>query len=286
MDTSIIIASLGRAKILGEAIARLDKQTKKPLQLIVVVHDKSDLPDVLPQEAMVLFSEKGTTIQRNRGIDACSPDSDFWLFIDDDTFLHPTYLERMERIFEANPHVAGLSGNLIRNGDVSINEADRLLLDYQDEGSGQALERGALYGCNFGVRASMASNIRFDERLVLYGWLEDADFSMNLGRHGGICYSPELICVHLMFQSGGRSNHVRFGFSQIMNPYYLCRKNKDVFPFAEVLKAHWLKSVPANCAGAIVGPSRKSRVQRLWGNLIAFRFLVAGRIVPEHACEL
>jgi glycosyltransferase involved in cell wall biosynthesis len=271
--------------ILGETLSRLENQIKRPVQTLVVVPTKEDLPEVIPDFVEVVFSKKGSCVQRNVGIEHSQEDSDILLFIDDDTFLHPTYIAFIEHMFSENQEVAGVTGHLLRNGDVSIEEADRLLSDC-DAAYETLLTPGGFYGCNFAVRKSMLSNLRFDERLVLYGWLEDADFSMQFRQTGRICFAQALKAVHLMYPSGGRTNHVRFGFSQIMNPYYLSNKNKKLFPFSEVIKNHWAKAFPANLIKGMGGSARKWRRDRLRGNLIAFRFILMGKMNPEYATEL
>jgi GT2 family glycosyltransferase len=270
--------------ILGETLSRLKNQIKRPVQTLVVVPSKEDLPETIPDFVEVVFSEKGSCVQRNVGIDQCNVDSDILLFIDDDTFLHPTYVEFLEKTFSENREVAGVSGHLLRNGDVSIEEADELLRDC-DATYELLLTPSGFYGCNFAVRKSALSNLRFDERLVLYGWLEDADFSMRFRQSGKICSAHALKAVHLMYPSGGRTNHVRFGYSQVMNPYYLSIKNKKLFPLSEVIKKHWLRAFPANLIKG-GGSGGKWRRDRLRGNLIAFKFILMGKIIPEYATEL
>ena len=285
MKITIIIPSVGRDLILGETLSRLDHQTKQPEQILVVVPSKADLPESIPSSVEVIFSLKGICVQRNTGIEYCRTDSEIILFIDDDTFLHPTYIEFLERTFVENPDIGGVTGLLLRNGDVSINEADRLLQDC-DATFDPRLSSYHFYGCNFALRKAMLGNLRFDERLVLYAWLEDADFSMNFGQVAKICFAPALKAVHLMFPSGGRTNHIRFGFSQVMNPYYLCIKNKPIFSFSEVIKEHWLRGVSINLIKGVFGVNKKWRRDRLRGNLIAFRFILMGKILPEYASKL
>ena len=284
MRTAIIIPSLGRAVVLGEALLRIKNQTQAPHQVIVVVTAQEDLPDDIPDFVTVIFSGKGTCVQRNVGIDNCDEDVDFVLFIDDDTFLHPSYIQEMERIFSGNPDFAALAGILLRNGDISIDEADALLQNYVCESS-PVLSDAGLYG-SYAIRKSLLTEIRYDERLVLYGFLEDSDLGMNLRKKGPIKSSSSLVAVHLMYASGGRANHVRFGFSQVMNPFYLCLKNGKSFPLSEMLSRHWFRGVPANLVGILTGPNRRSRRDRFKGNMIAFGLLLTGRVMPEHATKL
>lgn len=290
MRTTIIIPSVGRIGILGETLLRIANQKVKPLEVLVVVPSVEDAPESVPDYVRVILSEKGSCHQRNVGIKNCCSACEFIVFMDDDTFLHPEYIERVEKLFTEKPELSGLTGHLLRNGDVSVEEADALLAEYRypehEESNTWKLSEGLLYGCNSAVRRASLENVRFDERLVLYGWLEDADFSHHLSKHGLVCYSPELIGVHLMYPSGGRSNHVRFGFSQIMNPFYLHRKNGPALRFSEVLRGHWGKAVAANLVRSMIGNNKSVRRDRLRGNMVAFKLLILGRVEPEYAKEL
>ncbi|WP_372846860.1 glycosyltransferase, partial [Pontiella sp.] len=243
-----------------------------------------DLPDIIPDYVTVLFSEKGSCVQRNCGIDHCQDESDAIVFIDDDTFLHPTFICELERLFAENPEFAALKGILIKDGGITVDEAMELLESHTPE-KAEVLKSASLYG-GYAIRTSMLDGLRYDERLVLYGWLEDADLAANLRKKGSIGCSRSLVGVHLMFSSGGRSNHVRFGFSQIMNPFYLSKKNRDVFSFQSVFRDHWFKAVGANVRGMIIERDRKMRWDRFKGNVIAFGMLLSGRVEPEYAGKL
>ena len=130
-----------------------------------------------------MFGSAGTSIQRNRALDALQSRSDVVFFFDDDFVPSPYWIERTVRIFRADAGVAGVSGRVVRDGAmsdaVSWEEADRLIgeadiSDPEDDLS----EAPDLYGCNMAFRMSaIGADVRFDERLALYGWLEDKDFS-------------------------------------------------------------------------------------------------------------
>lgn len=287
MKTAIIIPSTGRAEILGKTLERLVRQLKAASQVLVVVVEQLDLPEKIPDFVTVVFAEKGSTTQRNAGIERVMSDVDLLLFIDDDTFLHRNYIEMLEKIFEDHEDLIGVSGQVVRNGDVTIDEADEILnaISATDIVTPiEIVDSGGLYGCNMAVRKSLMGDVRFDERFVLYGWLEDADFAFNLKIYGRVCRSMALKCVHLMYSTGGRSNHVRFGFSQVMNPLYLSLKHRQ--SIMKMMREHWLKGVPKNILCSVFGPNRVDRFNRLKGNLIAFSLILCGRIQPEFAVKL
>ena len=73
------------------------------------------------------------------------------------------------------------------------------------------------------IRASMIGDLRFDERLVLYGWQEDIDFTSQLRQRGRVVCVSNIRGVHLGLKAG-RVSGERFGYSQVVNPVYLIRK--------------------------------------------------------------
>lgn len=81
----------------------------------------------------------------------------------------------------------------------------------------------SLYGCYFGDRMSAAPELRFDNWLPLYSWLEDLDFSRRLLRIGCLARVDDAVIGHRGVKSRGRTQHARFGYSRMMNPLYLHR---------------------------------------------------------------
>ena len=73
------------------------------------------------------------------------------------------------------------------------------------------------------IRTSAIGALRFDERLPLYGWQEDIDFTSQLRASGRVVGLNTLNGVHLATKSG-RISGMKFGYSQIANPVYLVRK--------------------------------------------------------------
>jgi hypothetical protein len=132
------------------------------------------------------------------------------------------------------------------------------------------------------MRADQIGALRFDERLVLYGWQEDIDFTSQLGRYGRIVSLSSLIGVHLGVK-GGRLSGVRHGYSQVINPVYLLRKGTMPVGFAVDLIA---RNVAANVARCVWPEPYVDRRGRLKGNLLAAYHLLRGRIEPEYVLNL
>src|SRR5690606_25023936 len=75
------------------------------------------------------------------------------------------------------------------------------------------------YGCNMAIRMAPVRehDIRFDENLPFYAWLEDVDFSRQLVPFGRIVRADQLRGVHLGTKKAGRSPGKRLGYSQVAN---------------------------------------------------------------------
>jgi GT2 family glycosyltransferase len=211
-------------------------------------------------------------------------------FLDDDVELDRHYLEYIEDEIAANSEIAIVTGTIIADGcnnrPLSREEARCLVSDSirQSNDGGDPVEINDAYGCNMCVRRELLDSIQFDERLALYGWLEDADFCHQCRQAGKVVRSKRAALVHLGVLSG-RVSGVRFGFSQIMNPLYLARKG-SLPSIYHVVKNHWAKAVSSNILYSVFGDPYVDRYGRLRGNLIAFRMVVAGNIDPEYVRQL
>jgi hypothetical protein len=139
------------------------------------------------------------------------------------------------------------------------------------------------YGCNMAFRLASIGDLRFDERLVLYGWLEDRDFAAGLARRGGrLVKSADAIGVH-MGVKGGRMAGERFGYSQIVNPLYMLRKG--TMTLGQVAD-HLFRNMSANLGRSLRPEPFIDRRGRLWGNLLGIADVLRGRMQPERAAAL
>jgi hypothetical protein len=208
-------------------------------------------------------------------------------FFDDDMELCPSYLAHMVRLFSTDPEIVVACGYMLADGgrgDMVLREhASQLCANAEvkvaayDRIPTKPLDYG--YGCNLIVRASAARHNRFDERLSLYAWLEDSDFSHRCTR--GLkqpVINLAARCVHLGWR-GGRISGRKMGYSQIVNPIYLWRKAR-VFSLPHIVVQYWMRCLVANCLGLICGKPEEDRLERLKGNVMAFRDLLVGRCDP------
>jgi GT2 family glycosyltransferase len=140
------------------------------------------------------------------------------------------------------------------------------------------------YGCNMAMRiaAVEAAHCRFDERLPLYGWLEDVDFGHQLAQRGRIVKTLAAQGVHLGIKEG-RQSGMRLGYSQIANPIYLSRKG--TLPWLRALRLI-SRNIAANLLRLMIPEPYIDRSGRASGNIKAFKDLLSGSLTPERILEL
>ena len=288
-QTTIVIPTCGRAAILHETVVALQAQTALPREILLCSGDENSiLPETrsVPHVRVILAAKKGSAPQRNACLDKVT--TPYILFLDDDVVLAANYIASMEAQFEQRPDIALADGEMAADGahtdtGYSHDEGRKILAAYKP--MGQVAPLSSATGCCF-VRTAIARAVRFDERLSLYGYLEDLDFSTRAKKLAGIVRNGGTALVHLGVPAG-RTSGLRLGYSQIVNPIYL-RKKSGVPGLGRLLVHFWLRFVVSNLLHSVVrkSNSRQDRPGRLRGNLLAFADLFRGRIDPERILSL
>jgi GT2 family glycosyltransferase len=284
----VLVATLGRAELTRQIVDRLHEQTRRPDGIVVIGVSEDDIRgvDQARGNPQVLLGPRGLCAQRNRGLGWVEGKSDILVFFDDDFVAAPDYLEQVERLFEERPEIAGLTGQLIADGihggGFSFDQAVAMVEADADSTPLRLAPTTGLYGCNMALRAAMVGHLRFDENLPLYGWQEDIDFSRRVGRQGSLLHASNLRGVH-MGARGGRISGVRFGYSQIANPFYLTRKGTMPLRMALGLIA---RNMTANLRGSLRSDPHIDRRGRVRGNLMALGDIVRGRSSPGRILDI
>lgn len=283
------IPTVGRADVLSRTVAELTSQTRPPDQVIVCGTEMADVVGVaqaLP-DICLLFSPGSLTRQRN-AIIAAADDADIVVFFDDDFLPHSRYLAAVEAHMVKSPSTALVTGLVIADGikgaGLSVAEGLEILRRFPD-GRMRAHPVFSAYGCNMGIRLAplRQHGLQFDERLPLYGWQEDVDFSRRLAVHGAIMQLEDAQGVHLGTKLG-RGSGLRLGYSQVVNPLYLAAKRLG-YPAGYALQ-HIGRNVAMNLARSFRPEPYIDRRGRLLGNALALRDLLGGRLLPERVLEL
>jgi GT2 family glycosyltransferase len=280
---AVVIASTRRPQLLGETLASLLAQTRPADVVLVSVAERSDAPVPLPVGVQLVLAPRGLTRQRNAALDALDPDVELVTFFDDDAEPAHDYLEKARAFAERHPDVVLFDGRVVADGSVSgeISRDDARLLLADHVPTEAARRQPEAYGCNMTVRRMVAALVRFDERLPLYGWLEDRDFAIRCARLGPVLRYEGCAIVHLG-TSSGRLAGSRMGWSQVVNPYYLW--DKGVLSSRQ-LGQFWLRAIGGNAHGLMRHDPVLDRRGRLTGNLRGFG-AVLRRQGPEGVLEI
>jgi GT2 family glycosyltransferase len=280
----VVFASRGRPTLLAAAVARLMQQTCRPTSVVVSCPHSDDagpvrdLPDVT-----ILCGASGLAAQRNAALRCVPADTDVVVFFDDDFVPRHDWISQAAAVLHGNPGVAAVTGALLADGikgpGLAIADAE-VLLAGSDAAEPWLRESSIPYGCNMAFRWSAVVGCRFDERLVLYGWLEDRDFGAALARGGHrIVKAGAMVGVHLGVKAGRVSGR-RLGYSQVVNPVYLHRKG--TMPLAAVAD-HLFRNLASNLVRALRPEPYIDRRGRLRGNLHGLADVLRGIIEPERA---
>lgn len=288
----IIIATKGRPDAIPQVLRLLEAQTLRPDIVIISAHEKADVGffESFNLNVGIVFGPAGSSQQRNLGMEAILHDTDIIIFFDDDFAPSANWVERCVDAFYADNTVVGLTGIVIKDGAkskgpaVTWDEALKLIDGYKTAliSSNLTVPCTSLYGCNMAFRSSRIGKLRFDERLVLYGWLEDTDFSRRMATRGRLVQAHTNYGVHLAIRSG-RVSGKKFGYSQIVNPWYLCKKG--VLTKKQAFR-NMRKSFVKNLIKSFRPEAHLDSRGRLSGNLIGMLELLSGKCRPERAAQL
>jgi GT2 family glycosyltransferase len=290
MKIGLVIPSHSRSDILQNVLAQLMLQRQVPDYVVLSAVDVSDLPKTSHYEANIrtILGSPGLACQRNRGMACLTGLVDVIVFLDDDFLVGRDYFLNLKTIFERDNSIVGVTGHVIADGASSKGLAfdeGLILLEKYAKGTKpcpSAREVTGTYGCNMAFRTSAIGALRFDERLPLYGWQEDLDFSGALRGTGRIVQTNRIWGVHLGTKRG-KGSEVRLGYSQIINPAYIVHKGNMSLAFASQLV---MRNFIANLVKSICPENYIDRRGRLRGNLLGLLHLMSGRLTPEYILEL
>ncbi|AOX16563.1 hypothetical protein A0U89_04830 [Kozakia baliensis] len=281
------IATSGRAAILSEMVKDLKKQTVKPYRIVISYSKPSDIEGIDLDGVELLQGKQGLTAQRNAILDNAR-DADIIQFFDDDFFPKNDFLEQVANAFRADSNVVGVTGQVIADGakgpGLTVSFARTQLISNQfDASDSQKEDVFNTYGCNMAFRISALeiSKIRFDEKLPLYGWYEDMDFSRRLLPYGRLIKVKTAIGVHLGSKAG-KSPGCRLGYSQVVNSFYLAHKGS--YPWDHAFRSAG-RHVLINALRSAKPEQWVDRRGRLKGNLIGLWDVIRGRLTPERASQ-
>jgi glycosyltransferase involved in cell wall biosynthesis len=288
-NIAVVVATLGRPGIVTATLSHLlETQTLKPAAVIVSCVVREDAGDAANLPAVTLVTGRpGLPAQRNAALAALPPGIDVVAFFDDDFVAEADWLAAAARTFRDEPQVVAFTGSVLADGikgpGLSFDDAVRIVKSVDRSSPWSRTEPYSPYGCNMAFRVSAIGDLKFDERLVLYGWLEDRDFGGALAKRGGRLIKCASACgVHMGVKSG-RVPGDRLGYSQIVNPIYLLRKGTMT---VGQVASHLFRNISSNAARAARPEPFIDRRGRLRGNFRGLADVLRGRLEPDRAAEI
>jgi hypothetical protein len=284
----VIFATKGRANILVEVFDRLRHQSRKPDSIIISCPALDDAGELARRgDVKLVLGPAGLPHQRNAALRQLDTETAIVVFFDDDFVAHRDWLANVEQAFEEDPEIVAITGRVLADGvkgaGISIDQADQILQSWDGQSADLIRTDYSPYGCNMAFRRSAIRDVLFDERLVLYGWLEDHDFGGALRKRGGRSIKLGSACgVHLGAKAA-RVTDRKYGYSQVVNPIYLYRKGTMTLGAAA---DHVFRNLASNLVLSLRPEAHIDRAGRLRGNIIGLKEVLLGRATPERAALL
>lgn len=287
----IAIATAGRPVVLCETLREVRAQSRLPDAIFVCPAEDADVDrgtlTALGLPIAYSYGPRGASAQRNAILRDVGG-ADVVLFLDDDFVMAPDYLAELERLFLEQPDVVVATGTLVADDvygpGLGHEQAVAMLAAAATARPASLEDVFCGYGCNMAVRwsALAAASLAFDERLPLYSWAEDVDFSRQAAPFGRIVKSARLRGVHRAVKFG-RTKGTRFGYSQVANQLYLARKGTITARLALIYGG---RNVLANLYRSLRPEPFIDRRGRLLGNVLGLIDIALARSRPERILEL
>lgn len=286
----VVIATKGRPQATSRILRLLARQSSPPSLVVLSATEGSDIGSVqeIALPVQIIYGSPGSSVQRNRALSLIHDRCDVVVFFDDDFAPSQNWIEQCVTVFREARDVIGVSGSIIRDGsqdgEISWDEAEALVQTAapRSQSAPEVHERADLYGCNMAFRMSAIHGLSFDERLVRYGWLEDRDFCGMAKVRGRLVQCSSMSGVHLGLRSG-RVSGKSYGYSQVVNPWYL--QKKGTLSSREAW-ANMVRALAVNGLKRAWPEPHIDRRGRFNGNLIGVRHLLSGNCRPEIAAEI
>ncbi len=230
----------------------LNDQSHLPDQVIIVDGGDYQVKDVVHEFPNLILNHlqcvpPSAARQRNVGLKAIYPEITLIGFIDDDIVLEPDALEKMMDYWENAPEsIGGTAFNMVNHPQIygkwlkSLSLTEKLGLYSKDRGkvlpSGfhtmigyvpvitfvQWLPTGAVI-----LRRRILEEFQFDEWFVGYSYLEDLDFTYQVGKTYQLVVVADARFYHYPAATGRDSDHM-FGKREVANRLYFVKKNKEL----------------------------------------------------------
>jgi len=244
---AFVVATKDRPKDLRNLLKSLASQSRLPDQIVIVDSSAQPVEDVVgefPSLAIryIRHLPPSVSAQRNVGIRAVDAGTDLVAFIDDDAVLLPGALDTLMRFWERAPtDVGGVGFNLLnpprhRGSKLAYYLADRFGIYSRKLGD---VSSGGLHSPAHNLRedqqvrwfsscccyrTDILKESAFDEFFDGYSYLEDLDFSYQVGKRYRLFILAGAGFNHYP-SPGGRVSRFRFGQVEVRNRLYFVKKH-------------------------------------------------------------
>lgn len=291
MKTLIVIPTRNRPDEIKNTINFLNLNKNFFSRIIIVDASDIELKEKIKKLLLnyslnikLIDAEPSTCTQRNLGFSFIE-DEEFIMFLDDDNIFYNDALFQMNNFLKKNINFAGVAFNQILKEKENFSEklkknffTDKLSI-YPSKKGGVSRSGWQSKFINFEndeivewlptraviYKTELIKNLKFDENLGIYGYLEDLDFSLELKKKGKL-----MVCKNAKYthnQSIDRSGF-EFGKKEVRNRYYLVQKhNLNKYLFFITLFAKILINLKE---GIFL---KKNSLQRFYGNITALMSL-------------
>jgi GT2 family glycosyltransferase len=251
----IVIPTRNRIHELINTLNFLESNTFFFKKIVIVDSSKLEIKYKIKKKILkytsniqLIDSEPSTCIQRNLGFTFLK-DNEYIMFLDDDNIFYPDSFSKMQFFLNNNKDFVGVAFNQICNEKKNIfdNFKKNYILDkagiYSSNNGGFSNSGWQSRFVNFNhdtivqwlptraviYKSSEVKNIRFNNKLGVYGYLEDLDFSLELKKRGNL-----MVCSAAKYTHDQSINRpgFEFGKKELKNRYYIVKKyklNKNLF---------------------------------------------------------
>jgi len=249
---AFVIATKDRPSELRNLLKSLSAQLSKPDQVVIIDSSRISqyqITNEFPSLSILYkqFSPPSATKQRNAGLLEVNNDIELVGFIDDDVEFDPHALSEMRSLWEEDSaDLGGASFNMANHPDldfsvIKTSTLSRMLGLYSKE-KGMVLPTGfhTMIGNtdrNINVhwlpsgavlwRKKVFDRYRFDEWFEGYSYLEDLDFSYQIGKEFKLVVCAAAKYYHYPAPSG-RGTPFAFGKREVINRIYFVKKHKEL----------------------------------------------------------
>ena len=245
---SIIILTYNGSKFIKPLLDSLLTQTYPQDRVEILIVDNASTDETLSIIRQTPLSVKVVALEKNIGFAAGNNQAllhvshDLLVFLNQDTICHPSFLQSIVNIMEADKSLAACNPNIITSDYKSFGIMEETftprslyLCDLAPFGYGRnrIINGKKIYctkllsGCAFIIRRETVSRLEylFDEQFWMYA--EDTDLSLRIHNMGQrICATQDAVVYHLHNRNVGlKKNSLGLAARAIMNRVYAYFKN-------------------------------------------------------------